>query len=116
MHLFAEQLEINKFDIVLMSKIERGLVGPPSSKNDIRKYAVALGIQQNTDSWHTFFDLATKSIETVIPPVTDKELINNLPLICRLEKPRAKSYQNIDNSYIEADLYKLAATIRKALR
>lgn len=74
----------NGFDAGNLSKIERGLMTPPQSKEKRRQYASALGIKEGSDQWLDFCDLATISAGK-IPEciVSDKELMAEVPILFR---------------------------------
>lgn len=74
----------NGFDAGNISKIERGLMTPPQSKEKRLQYASALGIKEGSDDWLEFCDLATigaGKIPTGI--VSDKELMAEVPVLFR---------------------------------
>ncbi len=74
----------NGFDAGNISKIERGILTPPQSKEKRLQYASALGIKEGSDDWLEFCDLATISagkIPTGI--VSDKELMAEVPVLFR---------------------------------
>ncbi|RZB31707.1 MAG: hypothetical protein SRB1_01326 [Desulfobacteraceae bacterium Eth-SRB1] len=74
----------NGFDAGNISKIERGILTPPQSKEKRLQYASALGIKEESDDWLEFCDLATISagkIPTGI--VSDKELMAEVPILFR---------------------------------
>ena len=74
----------NGFDAGNISKIERGILTPPQSKEKRLQYASALGIKEGSDDWLEFCDLATISagkIPTGI--VSDKELMAEVPILFR---------------------------------
>jgi transcriptional regulator with XRE-family HTH domain len=74
----------NGFDAGNISKIERGIMTPPQSKEKRLQYASALGIKEGSDDWLEFCDLATISagkIPTGI--VSDKELMAEVPILFR---------------------------------
>lgn len=67
-----------------ISKMERGLFKPPSSKAKLVEYASYLGINKCSSDWYEFFDRAA-ACRGEIPEeiLKDEELIKNLPLIFR---------------------------------
>ena len=46
------------FDPGNLSKLERGLLPPPRDKDRLTRYARALGLKENSDTWYEFFDRA----------------------------------------------------------
>ena len=85
----------NGFDPGNTSKMERGLLAPPSARESLARYAVALGLAEGTDDWTEFFDRATACRgEVPVEILGDEELVHKLPVFFRTlrgEKvPRAK--------------------------
>jgi len=72
------------FDPGNISKLERGMLPPPESKEKLEEYAHALGLKKGTDDWYQFFDFAAAS-KGVIPHelMEDEELVKSLPIIFR---------------------------------
>jgi transcriptional regulator with XRE-family HTH domain len=74
----------NGFDAGNLSKMERGLLAPPSSTDLLSKYASALGLKEGTDEWREFFDRASACRgEMPIEILQDDELVQKLPLFFR---------------------------------
>jgi transcriptional regulator with XRE-family HTH domain len=102
-----EFCRINGFDPGNISKLERGLLPPPSAKEKRLQYANALGIREGTDDWLTFCDLATTSAGKIPQDIaSDKEVMNALPVLFRTIRRR---------SLDEKDLRKLIDSIRREL-
>jgi len=80
-----------------ISKMERGLLKPPSSKEKLEEYASDLGIKRGTDDWYEFFDLAA-ACRGEIPEeiLEDEELIKHLPLIFRTIRGKKVSQKLLD--------------------
>jgi len=72
------------FDPGNISKMERGLLNPPSARDKLEKYASCLGIEKGSDDWFEFFDRAA-ACKGEIPAeiMAESELIESLPLIFR---------------------------------
>ena len=89
-----------------VSKIERGIAAPPSSHRILEKYASYLGIQENSNEWYEFFDLAA-SCSGKLPPylMSNEQLVNKLPLVFRTIRG-----QKLDSSKLD----ELAELIRKS--
>ncbi len=103
-----EFCRINGFDPGNVSKIERGLFPPPQSKEMLSKYAAALGIEEGTEGWLTFCDLAVLSAGKIPDDVvSSEELMNALPVLFRTVR---------DRKLDEEDLEKLVKAIKKELR
>ena len=74
----------NGFDAGNISKIERGLMSPPQSREKRVQYAQALGIKEGSEDWLEFCDLATISAGKIPDDiVSDKELLAAVPLLFR---------------------------------
>ena len=48
----------NGLDPGNISKIERGILPPPQSREKLSRYAKCLGIVEGSDEWLEFFDIA----------------------------------------------------------
>jgi transcriptional regulator with XRE-family HTH domain len=96
------------FDAANVSRIERGLMAPPQTRETRLKYARALGIEEGNDDWLTFCDLAAISAGKMPNDMaSDEEVLNALPILFR--SVRRKSLD-------KKDLEKLVATVRRELR
>ncbi len=67
-----------------ISKLERGLLNPPKSKEKLEKLAFYLGIRKESDDWYEFFDRAA-ACKGEIPEeiMKDDEIVKSLPLVFR---------------------------------
>lgn len=67
------------------SKLERGVLRPPSADKLVR-YAEALGLQPDSPEWHEFFDRAAISRGEIPPAIlSEPAIVAQLPaLFCRL--------------------------------
>jgi len=67
-----------------ISKMERGLIPPPTSREKLEQYASFLQLKEGSTEWYEFFDLAAAS-SGKIPPylMDDPELVKRLPLVFR---------------------------------
>lgn len=75
------------FDPGNISKLERGVLPPPESREKLKQYARCLGIKEGSDNWYEFFDLAEVSRGKIPKEIMEeKELVKKLPLICRTLK------------------------------
>lgn len=98
----------NGFDAGNLSRIERGLQNPPQSKEKRLQYAAALGINEGTDDWLEFCDLATISAGKIPDHiVSDQELMSQVPLLFR-----SITKEGIDTDKIE----ELINALKKELR
>ncbi|OGP67710.1 MAG: hypothetical protein A2W27_10860 [Deltaproteobacteria bacterium RBG_16_44_11] len=89
-----------------ISKIERGRAAPPSSRKILEKYASFLGIEENSDDWYEFFDLAAACSGKLPPDVmSDAQLVEKLPLFFRTIRGQKLDSKKLDE---------LAELIRKS--
>jgi transcriptional regulator with XRE-family HTH domain len=81
-----------------ISKLERGMLPPPESKEKLGEYARALGLKKGSDEWYQFFDLAAAS-KGVIPHelLENEELVKSLPIIFRTFRSKRVSKKNVDD-------------------
>jgi len=96
----------NAFDWGNLSKIERGRMSPPKSLKALAEYAKALKIEEGSEDWRTFFDLAAISAG-IIPDaiMSDEALVAKLPLVFRTIRGKKLT---------DGQLRDLAEAIRKA--
>ena len=84
-----EFCRLNDIDPSNWSKIERGILPPPKSKNVLEMIAKSLNIYKGSDEWNTIFDLAAIGhIPREI--LSDESLLEKLPIFFRTvhgEKP-----------------------------
>ena len=72
------------FDPGNLSKLERDRQSPPQSRTKLEEYANALGIQEGSDDWYEFFDLAALAAGRIPSSVlSDEEVVARLPLVFR---------------------------------
>lgn len=103
-----EFCRVNGLDPGNISKIERGLLAPPQSKEILAKYASALEIREGNDDWLVFCDLAATSAGKIPPDiVSNEQIMNALPVLFR--SARRKTLD-------EQDLRKLVESIKRELR
>ncbi len=103
-----EFCRINEKDPGNISKIERGLLPPPQTKEILIGYAAALGIKEGTDDWLLFCDLAVTSAGKIPSDiVSNEEVMNALPVLFRTVRK-----EKLD----EKDLEKLVKAIKRELR
>jgi transcriptional regulator with XRE-family HTH domain len=96
------------FDPGNLSKLERGLLPAPQSHEKLELYAKALQIQEGSDEWYEFFDLAILSAKRLPDDIaSDEEVMKALPIL----------FRSIRDKAIEEDhLRSLISAIRKELR
>jgi transcriptional regulator with XRE-family HTH domain len=74
----------NGLDVGNMSKIERGLLDPPKTRAAQDRLAQALRLQEATEEWREFLELAAISAGRIPESVmNDEELAPKLPLLFR---------------------------------
>lgn len=96
------------FDPGNLSKLERGLLPAPQSHEKLASYADALHIQEGSDEWYEFFDLATLSAKRLPDDIaSDEEVMEALPILFRSIR---------DKDVEENHLHSLISAIRKELR
>ncbi|HPN36007.1 MAG TPA: helix-turn-helix transcriptional regulator [bacterium] len=87
----------HKLDPGNISRLERGLMPPPSSREILEKYASYLKIAKNSNDWYTFFDLAAASAGRIPDDVMkDEELVKKLPIIFRTFRGKQPTAAELD--------------------
>ncbi|MBN2347048.1 MAG: helix-turn-helix domain-containing protein [Candidatus Aminicenantes bacterium] len=91
-----------------ISRMERGLIPPPKSREILEKYAETLGLAEGSDNWYKFFDLAAAD-QGIVPQdiMNDAELVKVLPVFFRTLRGQKPT---------EKEMTKLAEKIRKGMR
>jgi transcriptional regulator with XRE-family HTH domain len=96
----------NKLDAGNISRLERGLMQPPESREKLEQYAAILRIKKGSDDWYTFFDLAAAERGKIPDDVlSDRAVVESLPVLFRTLRG-----QRVDSE----DLADLVDRIRKA--
>ena len=74
----------NGLDPGNMSKLERGVLAPPESRGKLEAYAAMLGLEEGSDDWFEFFDLAAAA-RGRIPDglLEDERVVRALPIMYR---------------------------------
>jgi transcriptional regulator with XRE-family HTH domain len=74
----------NGLDPGNISKLERGVMPPPQTREKLEEYAKVLLIPEGSDDWYEFFDLASTATGRIPPDIMgDEELVKRLPLVFR---------------------------------
>jgi len=74
----------NGFDPANISRLERGLLPPPESRDKLEGYAKALRLKKGSDDWYNLFDLAAAERGRIPQDVLrDSELMGMLPVLFR---------------------------------
>jgi transcriptional regulator with XRE-family HTH domain len=77
----------NGLDPGNISKIERGILPPPQSREKLAHYAKGLGIVEGSDEWLEFFDIARTDIGRIPEEIlADSNIVAKLPLVFRTLK------------------------------
>ena len=78
---------VNGLDPGNISKIERGILPPPQSREKLSHYAKCLGIIEGSDQWLEFFDIARTDAGRIPEDLlSDKNIVAKLPLVFRTIK------------------------------
>lgn len=74
----------SKLDPGNISKLERGLMQPPHSREKLEEYARLLKIKKGSDDWYTFFDLAAAETGRIPEElIANGNIVEKLPLLFR---------------------------------
>jgi len=88
---------INKLDPGNLSKIERGVLPPPQSREKLEEYAKFLNLKPGTDDWYTFFDLAAAESGRIPEELlSNSEILDSLPLFFRTMRGQKVSDENLE--------------------
>jgi len=67
-----------------LSKLERGILAPPESREKLAEYARHLALQEGSAEWFEFFDLAAAAHGRLPPDLADDaEIVERLPVLFR---------------------------------
>ena len=103
-----EFCRIHELDPGNISKLERGLAKPPQTKGSLAKYAAMLKIENDSEEWPEFSDLAATSAGKLPEDViSNEEIMNALPVLFRTARKESLN---------EETLTKLVSAIKKDLR
>lgn len=79
-----EFCQAHGFDAGNLSKLERGRLAVPQSREVLERYAHALGIQDGSNDWYEFFDLAAAEAGRIPEDLlSDTEVAKKLPVLFR---------------------------------
>lgn len=74
----------NNLDPGNISKLERGILPPPTDAEKLGRYAKVLKIKEGSNDWYEFFDLAHASGRRIPEEIlSNKDLVSKLPLVFR---------------------------------
>ena len=87
----------NGLDPGNISKMERGLLSPPQSREKLAQYARCLQLEEGSDDWYEFFDLASTA-QGRFPEwvLSDEELVKKLPVLFRTIRGDRVSDEQLD--------------------
>lgn len=86
------------FDPGNLSKLERGLLPAPTSKDKLEHYATALNLQEGTDDWYNLFDLAAAQAGRIPDDVlTNAKVVDKLPVFFRTLRGQQVSEEDLDS-------------------
>ncbi|MGD0626084.1 MAG: helix-turn-helix transcriptional regulator [Thermodesulfobacteriota bacterium] len=87
----------NNVDPGNISKLERGLLPPPQSREKLEEYAAYLQIKEGSDDWYEFFDLASAQSGKIPQDLlNDEDLVKKLPLVFRTIRGQKISAEKLD--------------------
>ncbi len=89
-----------------ISRMERGLIPPPKGRDILERYAAVLELDEATDDWYRFFDLAAAD-QGIVPAdiMDDADLVERLPVFFRTLRGQKPT---------EEELRRIAEKIRQA--
>lgn len=74
----------NNLDPGNISKLERGILPPPTGEEKLEYYAKCLKIKKGSDDWYELFDLAHVSAGRIPEEIlSDSNSLSKLPLVFR---------------------------------
>ena len=90
-----------------ISRMERGAMPPPKSRDILDRYATVLGLKEGSDDWYLFFDLAAVA-QGAVPQdlLNDAQVARSLPLFFRTlrgQKPTPDEMQRIAEKLRQGD-------------
>jgi transcriptional regulator with XRE-family HTH domain len=87
----------NGLDAGNISKLERGLVAPPRSREKLQDYASLLQLSEGSDEWYEFFDLAAAETGRIPDDILDDAaLVEKLPVVFRTLRGKKVSEEKLD--------------------
>lgn len=79
-----------------ISKLERGKLSPPTSKEKIKEYAAYLHIKIGSQDWQIFKDLASVGAGRIPEDLQETELVESLPIFFRALKDKKLSKEELE--------------------
>jgi transcriptional regulator with XRE-family HTH domain len=87
----------NGLDPGNISKIERGILPPPQSREKLARYAKCLRIVEGSDEWLEFFDIARTDAGRIPDELlADKNIVAKLPLVFRTIKGQKLTEEQLE--------------------
>jgi|TARA_B100000315_G_scaffold23163_1_gene20025 transcriptional regulator with XRE-family HTH domain len=87
----------NELDPGNISKLERGLLPPPQSREKLEEYAKLLKIKKGSDEWYTFFDLAAAETGRIPDDLMEeKKIEDKLPIFFRTLRGQKVPNEKLD--------------------
>ena len=88
--------EKHNLDAGNMSKMERGISQPPKSDELLKKYAKLLKLEEGSDDWYLFFDLAAAETGRLPKELVEKDIIARMPVLFRTIRRKKLSKDKLD--------------------
>ena len=87
----------NGLDAGNISKLERGLLPPPQTREKLEEYARLLKIKKGSDDWYQFFDLAAAETGRIPEELLAKrEIVDKLPILFRTLRGQKVPEEKLD--------------------
>ena len=85
------------YDPAYISRIERGKTAPPLDSKALRRFALSLGLKENTNEFSDFVTLASVCAGRIPEDVmSDEELLGALPVLLRTTKGQQLTEDRLD--------------------
>src|SRR3989338_9660359 len=88
--------EKHNLDAGNMSKMERGISQPPKSDELLKKYAKLLKLEEGSDGWYIFFDLAAAETGRLPKELVEKDIVARMPVLFRTIRRKKLSKDKLD--------------------
>ena len=88
--------EKHNLDAGNMSKMERGISQPPKSDELLKKYAKLLKLEEGSDDWYLFFDLAAAGSGRLPKELMEKDIMSRMPVLFRTIRRKKLSKDKLD--------------------
>lgn len=96
------------YDPANISRVENGLLPPPQDREKLRAYALALEIEEGSEDWVTFFDLAANAVGKI-----PEDIIEDFPQVKRLLPAFYRSIRKKDGKTTKEEMLSLLETLTK---